>query len=470
MRRLLALVLLLSWVRVERAQVIYPGQTHYLLTDGSAIMNDCPTCDRVSIWEPIHGSFDFVVVQLNPFETALLLTNINFVSADINLPVTRITGSGALSLFTAQPHEVTLDVTIIRSGSAETVHMTNAPAESPRIYPMLCANANEDTPSQTRVYRLRLEAAPIRDLWFSTAVNMNSSIMGSVLHGDLLSNFGTIVKHNAELTERLSIPDGDVGLDAIDIGPRGELFFSTTSNVESIVNGPISHSDIVTSAGRVYLQSAQLLAPFGVDDPEAGLDALHIKADDEIYFSISKDIPRTGATTLHRGDILSSKGRIIRTEANLFSRWTSSAAGIGVDALYVWPNGEIWFSTENDFTSSGGIPISAGDIISDQGYVAFRNSALTGPFNPTDAIADFGLDALAIISDAAANTTPTQIVEFAPVDGGFDLRWESAARVFQVERAATITGPWATVTGLTLDQTAHDDFIGPAAFYRIRQW
>jgi hypothetical protein len=300
---------------------------------------------------------------------------------------------------------------------------------------------------------------------------MTSSNIGPVSHGDLLSNFGTIVKRNAELTERLSIPEDDVGLDAVDIGPRGEIFFSTTSNVESIVNGPISHGDIVTSAGRVYLQSAQLLAPFGVDDPDAGLDALHIKADDEIYFSISKDIPRTGATTLHRGDILSSQGRIVRTEANLLTRWISSpTTPIGVDALYVWPNGEIWFSTENDFTSSSGIAISAGDIISDQGYIAFRNSALTSPFNPTDSVSDFGLDALVVISDAAASTAPTQIAEITPVDSGFDLRWQSDARLFQVERATAVEGPYIPFTGFIFDMNAHDSGVGSSSFYRIRQW
>jgi hypothetical protein len=465
MKTVLRILLLLLLVLPMRAQTLGDGNIwRYQLTDGAAIMDDCPSCDRVSIWEPLAGSFDLIGTTT---AGEYIVTNIAFhTTTGLDRSVW---GAGTLSYATSDPI-LTLDVGIFVFDAGEKIHLTNAPAESPRIFPMIGAQANEDPGSITRVYRLRIQAAPIRELWFSTAISLTSSNMGVVSHGDLLSNSGLVVKRNAELTERLSVPEGDVGLDAIDIGPRGEIFFSTTSNVESVVNGPISHSDIVTSAGRIYLQTAQLLAPFGVNDPEAGLDALHIKSDDEIYFSISKDIPRTGATTLHRGDILSSKGRIIRTEANLFSRWTSSAAGIGVDALYVWPNGEIWFSTENDFTSSGGIPVSAGDIISDQGYVAFRNSVLTGPFNPTDAIADFGLDALVIISDAAANTAPTRIVEFAPVDGGFDVRWESAARIFQVERAATITGPWATVTGLTLEQTAHDDFIGPAAFYRIRQW
>jgi hypothetical protein len=380
MRILLKMLALLFGLFVARAQTLSLGQNwHYQLTDGAAIMNDCPICDRASVWEPIKGSFDFVVTG-DLFRTLFVITNIHFVSADTKLPVTEISGSGLLHLGSA------LDLIITRSGVVESVRMTNGPPESPRINPMITATSDEDTASLTRVYRLRLEAAPIRDLWFSTAISMTSSNIGPISHGDLLSNFGTIVRRNAELTERLSIPEGDVGIDAIDVGARGEIFFSTTSNVESVVNGPISHGDIVTSAGRVYLQSAQLLAAFGVDDPDAGLDALHIKADDEIYFSIAKDIPRTGAATLHRGDILSSKGRIVRTEANLLVNWKPRTTPVGVDALYIWPSGEIWFSPEFDFTSGDGTAISAGDIISDQGYIAFRNSALTSPFNPTDAI------------------------------------------------------------------------------------
>jgi hypothetical protein len=380
-------------------------------------------------------------------------------------------GSGTLRYTGATPN-LTLDVGIIREDTEQMVHMTNATPIDPRIFPMIGANVNEDTASQTRVYRLRIEAAPIRELWFSTATNFTSGQLGvAVSHGDLLSTAPRIVKTNSELTERLSIPDGDVGLDAVDVGPRGEIFFSTTTDVESAVSGMITDGDIVTSEGRLYLQSAQLLSAFGVDDPDAGLDALHLAANDEIYFSITKDIPRAGAATLHRGDILSNSGRLVRTEANLLLRWNVPAGtSVGVDALYVWPNGEIWFSPENGFTNSVGVAVSPGDIISDQGYVAFRNDALLRPFAPAEQNTDFGLDALVVVSDAAASKANTQFLEVNVTDSGVDLRWDSTARLFQVERASRVEGPYVPITDISGETAAHDSGVGAASFYRVRQW
>jgi hypothetical protein len=43
--------------------------------------------------------------------------------------------------------------------------------------------------------------------------------------------------------------------------------------------------------------------------------------------------------------------------------------------------------------------------LSDQGYIVFRNTELLSPFAPTEAVADFGLDALAVITNAPP--TPT---------------------------------------------------------------
>jgi hypothetical protein len=467
MKRAAQFLVLLVMVVAVRGQTLTNGQVwRYQLTEGAAIMEDCPICDRVSIWEPLQGSFDLVGTAV---AGQYIVTNISFHTVSgINRA---LVGSGMLRYTGVTPNFM-LDVWIFRDDAGELVHMTNAAPEDTRIFPMIGANANEDTASQSRVYRLRIEAAPIRELWFSTATNFTSGQLGvAVSHGDLLSTSPRIVKSNAELTERLSIPEGDVGLDAIDVGPRGEIFFSTTTDVESAVNGPVTDGDIVTSEGRLYLQSAQLLSAFDVDDPDAGLDALHLAANDEIYFSISKDIPRAGAATLHRGDILSNSGRIVRTEANLLIRWNLPAGvTVGVDALYVWPNGEIWFSTEDGFTNTIGIVVSAGDIISDQGYVAFRNDALLRPFAPTEQNMDFGLDAIVIVSDAAASNANTQFLNVAVTDAGVDLEWDSAARLFQVERATKVEGPYTAITEILGETFAHDSTPNTTAFYRIGQW
>lgn len=468
MKRVRQLVVVLFVMLVgARAQTLTNGHAwHYQVTEGAAIMEDCPICDRVSIWEPLQGGFDLIgtVAAGEYVITSINLRTVSGVKRSVN-------GFGRLRYTGAMPN-LTLDVSISRDDAAEIVHMTNAPPEDSRIFPMIGANANEDTASQNRVYRLRIEAAPIRELWFSTATNFTSGQLGvAVSHGDLLSTSPGIVKSNSELTERLSIPEGDVGLDAVDVGPRGEIFFSTTTNVESAVNGTITGGDIVTSEGRVYLQNAQLLSAFEVDDPDAGLDALHLAANDEIYFSISKDIPRNGAATLHRGDILSNSGRIVRTEANLLVRWNVPAGtSVGLDGLYVWPNGEIWFSTENGFTNTAGIAVSAGDIISDQGYIAFRNDALLRPFAPVEQNTDFGLDGLVIVSDAAASNANTRFFDASVTDAGIDLRWDSTARLFQLERATKVEGPYTPITGIIGETSAHDSTLNATAFYRIRQW
>jgi hypothetical protein len=464
MKALGQLLALLVMVLTGRAQTLTNGQVwRYQLTDGAAIMNDCPICDRLSFWEPLQGSFDLVGTAI---AGRYIVTNIQFRTA--GGVFRRVEGAGALEYVGANP-KLTLDVTIRNDSGDDVVHMTNAPPESPRIFPMIGANANEDTASISRVYRLRIQAAPIREVWFSTTTNFISAQIGAVSHGDLLTT-GRVIKRNSELTERLSVPEGDVGVDAVDIGPRGEIFFSTAADVESAVNGAITHSDILTSEGRLYLQGSQLLSAFGVDEPDAGLDALHLAANDEIYFSIAKDIPRTGAVTLHRGDILSNTGRIVRTESNLYLRWNLPAGfSAGVDALYVWPNGEIWFSAENAFTNTTSEIVAEGDIISDQGYVAFRNADLVHTFGPTEN-SDFGLDALVIVSDAAASKAGTQIVEVTAGATGVDLRWESTARVFQIEWATSVDGPYTPVTGLILGTAAHTFSTSAAAFYRIRQW
>ena len=266
-------------------------------------MDDCPICDRVSIWQPLRGTFD---LKGTSTAFAYQVTNVNFVTDLTDSPEYRISGGGTLNYETGEP-VLTLDLSILRAGITENVHLTNDVPENPRIFPMIGAQANEAPGSITRVYRLRIQAAPVRELWYSTTASFTKGTIGipedaAISHGDLLANTGRVVKRNAQLTERLAIPEGDIGLDAVDVGPRGEIFFSSTSDVESFVVGPISDGDMLSAGGRLYLQSAHLLNVFGVEDPDAGLDALHVVSDAEVYFSISKEVTRTNNTKLRRGD------------------------------------------------------------------------------------------------------------------------------------------------------------------------
>lgn len=466
---------IILWLSVAAggfAQTLGPGQSwQYQLLDGGGIMDECPICDRPTFWQPLKGSFDLIGTTT---ADRYAITNIQFASDYSEKPAYRVTGSGVLS-FESGEADVTLSVKIQRAGFAdETLRMTNAPVAASRIFPMLSLQGMESPATLTRVYHLQLNAAPIRQLWFSTSSSFTRGTIGipeeaAISHGDLLSMDGHVVKRNSQLTAMLSIPPGeDIGLDAVDIGPRGEIYFSPTADTESIVNGPIGDGDIVTSGGRLFAQNAQLLSPFGATDPEAGLDAVHLLNEFDVYFSISREVTRAGGKTLKPGDIISSDGRIFRTEADLFLRFNPGGV-IGIDALYIWPNGEVWFSPQAGF-SANGFTIQQGDILSDQGYIVLRNGDLVGRFAPIEDVADFGLDALTIISDVSVTPGLTTITEVNSGGGGLDLSWEGAGRVFQLERASSVEGPYLPLSDVTPDRTAHDDPPGAAAFYRVRQW
>jgi hypothetical protein len=461
MRRIFAILFLLGMLAPIPAQT--PGNGgiwRYQLIEGSAVMDECLLCGRPSIWIPLNGAFDLVGTS-DP--QVFRMQNVAFASDYTDKPEWRITGVGTVDR--SNGPELTADIVIQRLDATESIHLTNAPPEGARIFPMLSLIGNESPATFVRQYRLRIYAAPIREMWFSTEESLNEH--GA---GDLLSNEGRVVKRNSELTEKLAlIEPADVSLDAIDIGARGEIFFSTKVNQESFVNGAIGHGDIVTSGGRVYLQNSQLLAALGVEDSEAGLDALHIVSEDEVYFSISKEVTRTNGAKLRRGDILSNKGRIVRSEAALLLRYQNPLTNsVGVDALYLWPNGEIWFSVETNFNSAIG-QIDAGDLISDQGYIAVRNVDLVARFKP-QRLTSVGLDAISIISDAQVSSGAGEIVEFNVTDEGADLRWESTGRVFLVEKALAVEGPYLPLSEIIIERTYHDAAAGAAAFYRLRQW
>src|SRR5262245_59275663 len=122
--------------------------------------------------------------------------------------------------------------------------------------------------------------------------------------------------------------------------------------------------------------------------------------DGQILFSISTNLiaPNTGAVLSH-GDILSDRGEIFRTNAQLFSRFHPGILNhdFGVDAFYVWPSGEIWFSPNEGFQDSQLGLVQPGDIISDAGYRVFGNWDLVSSLAPLEKPTDFGWDALFIV-------------------------------------------------------------------------
>ena len=100
------------------------------------------------------------------------------------------------------------------------------------------------------------------------------------------------------------------------------------------------------------------------------------------------------------GDILCEDGSIYKTNAQLMANFKPMDAKLityGLDALYIWPHGEIWFSTEVGFADERLGFIGHGDLLSSTGRVVARNLELLRLFAPIEDLADFGLDGLEII-------------------------------------------------------------------------
>jgi hypothetical protein len=271
----------------------------------------------------------------------------------------------------------------------------------------------------------------------------------------------------------------DLGLDAVDMLPGGEIAFSLGTSITSTTLGLLQHGDLLSTKGRIIRRNQELLAPFGIQPPapDVGLDAAHVLDTGEILFSIQSNIfSEQLSATLQRGDLLSSAGTIMRSNQQLLSRFqpTNTASDYGLDALYVWSSGEIWFSTEDGFQDKTLGPISGGDLLSDQGYIVFRNADLLNAFAPTNAPSDVGLDALYVVTDDIPPApAPGLVIQVNGTNGNAGLTWQGLGRVFQLERADDVTGPYLPFSPILPDL----DFDDPGAltnraqsYYRLRQW
>jgi hypothetical protein len=180
---------------------------------------------------------------------------------------------------------------------------------------------------------------------------------------------------------------------------------------------------------------------------------------------------------LLRGDILSTEGKRIKSNRELLARFHPPVVDhdYGLDAFYIWPGGEIWFSTEEGFNDTQLGPILAGDALSDQGFVVFRNLELVSAFAPLEDAAEFGLDALFIVTDTIPPAPAPKIISVMGPGpgGGISLNWTGNGRVSQLEKAANATGPFTPISPYMLDLNWLDPGVarsGSNGFFRLRQW
>jgi hypothetical protein len=297
--------------------------------------------------------------------------------------------------------------------------------------------------------------------------------------GDLISNRGRVVKRNIELVWRLGVMPSvpDLRLDAVQVTRRGETLFSIPQRVWSETLGELGHGDLLSNHGAIVKRNAQLLAAFGLPplDVDLGLDAVQVMPDGEVLFSIQSNVVMNATLKLGRGDILSDHGRVYRRHSDLLAHFRPGVTNrdFGLDAFHILPGGEIWFSVEEDFTDTRLGTVRAGDLLSSLGHRVFDNRQLLHAFAPADPAQDYGLDALFVITDTKPPRPPPRIVRWWRHGAATRLDWDGEGDVFQVEHAPTPVGPWHACSPILPDlifDDACDLSAGPSGFYRLRQW
>ena len=334
----------------------------YTLLPDSQLTDDCPICDRRPIVRPLRGSFQLRLIEENPLYSTFAVENISLATDAASVLTYQVTGQGLYQVEgeIGRWQDLFLEVFIDDGQINQRCYLTNPASSGPGLWPMLNIHVDQTNGTDLRTYRLDLAAAPFREIWFSVTHDFHAGIWQAptnyVSAGDLISSAGRVVKSNGDLTPHLGIMPSvpDVGLDAVDVLPGGEIAFSIEQDIFSETLGPLHQGDLLSDRGRIVHGYAELIGVFGPEPPPAdqGLDAVQLMESGEVYFSVEKDFfsERLGRLIRH-GDLLSSLGQVVKTNRELLARFNPAEPkqDCGLDAIYVWPSGEVWFSTEIGF-------------------------------------------------------------------------------------------------------------------------
>jgi len=463
----------------------------YTLVDSSALLDDCPICDRLSIPVPMSGAFQLLSLVQNPVSSSYALENLSFRAVAPGGRTYAVTGRGTYEIGGEVANLQHLSLSLAIDDGVEVVAggFTNDSSLVSWAWPMMRISVTQTNGTAARVFHLTINAAPFREIWFSTAQSFAAGLWNSptnaVSAGDLLSSAGRVVKRNQSLCGRLGIMPmiPDLGLKDLGILPGGEIAFSIAQDVFSETLGELHSGDVLTDRGRILRRNSDLLslfAPAPVLPDGAGLGALKVADDGTIYFSVQTNFYSAAlGRSIQTGDLLSDSGAVVRTEGDLLARFnpTKPAADYGLAAVFRWPSGEVWFSTTRGFTGLDGNSYAAGDLLSDQGYVVYRNADLLSPFRPAAGSTDLGLDALYVITDipgtglAPSLLAAPQATNEPPAS--LALRWAGAGHVFQLERASNPAGPYFPASPIDTDAQFVDAGVltnQVQAFYQVHQW
>lgn len=462
--------------------LVCPAQTEmsYMLLEGSTLTEDCAICDRPAIIVPLRGTFQLVLREQNPLFTTYDVQEIRFQSQAEMWPYV-VTGQGTYEI----GGEVALEQRMLLNlqiNDLPDIVLEHGELPEEWSWPMIDVSISQEPVDPMQVFSMHLIAAPVREIWFSTGTSFTSgALQQSVSSGDLLSHVGRVVKSNFALVGNLGIMPivPDLGLDAADIAPGGEVLFSIKEDVHSETLGLLQDGDLLSERGRIVRTNQELTSSFGPmpPAPDVGLDAVLMMDNGKILFSIEEELFSEGlGVTLRPGDLLSDKGVIIRTNEQLLAEFepVKGQGDVGLDAIHVWPGGEIWFSTEVGFQSGRLGAIGDGDLLSDTGSIVLRNLELLAPFAPLEKLGNFGLDSLFLVIEEGLPTSSVREIRLTVEDGSGDVRieWLSDERVFQVEQADEPGGPYVPLGDISPEMIGTDKAARGKAksFYRIREW
>jgi hypothetical protein len=206
------------------------------------------------------------------------------------------------------------------------------------------------------------------------------------------------------------------------------------------------------------------------------LDAVQVLPTGEWLFSTAQDFnSKSLGKTVHSGDLLSDSGAIVKSNAELLARFAPTDPGrdYGLDAFYIWPSGEVWFSVRSPFVSADGISYGAGDLLSDRGYLVYGNRDLVGAFQPSEDLGDFGLAALWVVTDQGWETAPPRFesIHSASVSGPIDLQWSGKGRVWEILSGPSPVGPWPKRGVFQFEPNFRETPVSSEPrFYRLRQY
>src|SRR3954470_3510249 len=279
----------------------------YTLLSGSYLQDDCLICGRPTIQQPLHGTFELVLVQDTPPFTRYTVQNVNFKTDPNSGQSYDVSGGGNYERFEelAMLQNMQLALQLENPNATNTAYFTNDSSQVLRPFPLIQIHLQQTNGTLVQTFSLELRAAPVREVWFSTSSAFTATNFfapsNKLTAGDLLSSRGGVVRSNQQLVSRLGIMPlvGNLGLDAVNVTAHGDILFSISTTQMSETLGPLRPGDLLSDRGRVVKRNQDLLAAFQpASTNDAGLDGVQRLEGGEILFSMQTNVALKSGETL----------------------------------------------------------------------------------------------------------------------------------------------------------------------------